>query len=239
MPGFALQVPADMGRNDLAGEADRREARLERPPNAKETAAAGFGKERLVLDGVRGEPGDCVPAVGFFALLARSLEFAQTIRGHSRADGHPAINATALGRDANPSPSVGIKSAGKPFARARDRAAFFTCLRPVTPAETATAAPAHAKVAECRVFAADRRKLELHRTPQRLETPLRPASTLKSHCRVPVRRRSDSNPSLSGSRTSLCRSRQFLPGKGGPVAGLVGIEGGVVSGVINLESPSV
>jgi hypothetical protein len=25
----------------------------------------------------------------------------------------------------------------------------------------------------------------------------------------------------------------------GPVAGLVGIEGGVVSGVINLESPSV
>jgi hypothetical protein len=26
---------------------------------------------------------------------------------------------------------------------------------------------------------------------------------------------------------------------GGPVAGLVGIEGGVVSGVINLESPSV
>jgi hypothetical protein len=28
-------------------------------------------------------------------------------------------------------------------------------------------------------------------------------------------------------------------GSCGPVAGLVGIEGGVVSGVINLESPSV
>jgi hypothetical protein len=70
----------------------------------------------------------------------------------SRTDSHRLSMRTGLSRDANPSPSVGIKSAGKQFARARDRAAFFTRAPPVSPAETATAAPARAKVAECRGF---------------------------------------------------------------------------------------
>jgi hypothetical protein len=35
------------------------------------------------------------------------------------------------------------------------------------------------------------------------------------------------------------RGRRLIAAARGPVAGLVGIEGGVVSGVINLESPSV
>ena len=39
--------------------------------------------------------------------------------------------------------------------------------------------------------------------------------------------------------TVIARRLKRSVGATGPVAGLVGIEGGVVSGVINLESPSV
>jgi hypothetical protein len=78
--------------------------------------------------------------------------------------------------------SVGIKSAGKGFARARDRAAFCPRDRPSASAETGDSAPA------C-----------VHP-----EIPL-PGARAQTFRLEPV--------SVS-SRTSLCRSRQFLPGKG-------------------------
>jgi hypothetical protein len=55
-------------------------------------------------------------------------------------------------RHANASPSVGIKFAGKGFARARDRAAFWPRDSSFPTAETGTAAPACANVAENRGF---------------------------------------------------------------------------------------
>jgi|ERR1700722_2859454 hypothetical protein len=59
---------------------------------------------------------------------------------------------TGLSRHANASPSVGIKFAGKEFARARDRAAFWPGDSSFPNAETGTAAPACAIVAENRGF---------------------------------------------------------------------------------------
>jgi hypothetical protein len=59
---------------------------------------------------------------------------------------------TGLSRHANASPSVGIKFAGKGFARARDRAAFWPRDLSFPTAETGTAAPACANVAENRGF---------------------------------------------------------------------------------------
>jgi hypothetical protein len=59
---------------------------------------------------------------------------------------------TGLSRHANASPSVGIKFAGKGFARARDRAAFWPRDSSFPNAETGTAAPACAIVAENRGF---------------------------------------------------------------------------------------
>ena len=59
---------------------------------------------------------------------------------------------TGLSRYANASPSVGIKFAGKGFARARDRAAFWPRDSSFPTAETGIAAPACANVAENRGF---------------------------------------------------------------------------------------
>src|ERR1700730_11654619 len=59
---------------------------------------------------------------------------------------------TGLSRHANASPSVGIKFAGKGFARARDRAAFWPRDSSFPTAETGIAAPACANVAENRGF---------------------------------------------------------------------------------------
>ena len=53
----------------------------------------------------------------------------------------------------------------------------------------------------------------------------------------------DSTPTATGRHYGVdlngAFSRARGPGRRGPVAGLVGIEGGVVSGVINLESSGV
>src|ERR1700675_3858117 len=57
---------------------------------------------------------------------------------------------TGLSRHANASLSVGIKSAGKGFARARDRAAFCPRDPPLPAVETGSAAPACVNVAESR-----------------------------------------------------------------------------------------
>ena len=64
----------------------------------------------------------------------------------------PAINASwsRTSRHAKASLSEGIKSAGKGFARARDRAAFCPRDPPSPAAETGNATPARAKVAENR-----------------------------------------------------------------------------------------
>jgi hypothetical protein len=54
---------------------------------------------------------------------------------------------TGLSRHANASLSLGIKSAGKGFARARDRAAFCPRDRPSAVAETGDSAPVRSNVA--------------------------------------------------------------------------------------------
>jgi hypothetical protein len=59
---------------------------------------------------------------------------------------------TGLSRHANASPSVGIKFAGKGFARARDGRRFGPRDSSFATAETGTAAPACANVAENRGF---------------------------------------------------------------------------------------
>src|SRR5712671_3471082 len=59
---------------------------------------------------------------------------------------------TGLSRHASESLSVGMNSAGKGFARARDRAAFFPRKPPLHAAETGNAAPPRANVAENRGF---------------------------------------------------------------------------------------
>jgi hypothetical protein len=70
---------------------------------------------------------------------------------------------TGLSRQANPSLSVGTKSTGKGFARARDRAAFCTRNPPSPAAETGNASPTPAKLAEHGGFSRDRRKPYLYR----------------------------------------------------------------------------
>ena len=59
---------------------------------------------------------------------------------------------TGLSREANVSLSLGTKSAGKGFARARDRAAFCPGYRPSPAAETGNPALARAKVADVKGF---------------------------------------------------------------------------------------
>src|ERR1700683_2769751 len=53
---------------------------------------------------------------------------------------------TGLSRQSNASPHVGIKFAGKGFARARDRAEFLPRDRPSAAAETGDLAPTRASV---------------------------------------------------------------------------------------------
>jgi hypothetical protein len=70
---------------------------------------------------------------------------------------------TGLSRHANASPSVGIKFAGKGFARARDRAAFWPRDSSFPTAETGIAAPACANVAGNQGFFQRRQKTEFGR----------------------------------------------------------------------------
>src|ERR1700722_1867517 len=71
---------------------------------------------------------------------------------------------TGLSLHAIASPAVGIKFAGKGFARARDRAAFWPRDSSFPNAETGTAAPACAIVAENRGSFRDHRKPDLRGT---------------------------------------------------------------------------
>jgi hypothetical protein len=79
-----------------------------------------------------------------------SFKSTVTLRRPLRSDTHRPRLRTGLSRQANPSLSVGTKSAGNAFARARDRAAFCTRKPPSPAAETGNASPASAKVAEHR-----------------------------------------------------------------------------------------
>ena len=81
-----------------------------------------------------------------------SFKSTVTLRRPLRSDTHRPRLRTGLSRQANRSPSVGTKSAGKGFARARDRAAFCTRKPPSPAAETGNASTAPAKVAEHRGF---------------------------------------------------------------------------------------
>ena len=67
------------------------------------------------------------------------------------------------------------------------------------------------------------------------------ACPLKAQCcpNMPARRVvRDVNEAARDVARDLAKTEAFAQSRG-PVSGLVGIEGGVVSGVINLESPSV
>ena len=81
-----------------------------------------------------------------------SFKSAVMLRRPLRSDTHRPRLRTGLSRQANRSLSVGTKSAGKGFARARDRAAFCTRKLPSPAAETGNASPTPAKVAEHRGF---------------------------------------------------------------------------------------
>jgi hypothetical protein len=83
-------------------------------------------------------------------LVDFSFKFAVKLRRSVCSNVHGPRKRTGLSQQANPSLSAGIKSTGKGFARARDRAAFWR-RNPSSPAaETGKASPDPAKVAEHR-----------------------------------------------------------------------------------------